>query len=322
MGYGFGREDVGESLLRAIALGPSPVAEVLAPLVERAWKAAITRDFPVLLPLWSAQAVGQPTPLTLDVAAAWSGLYLAAKLLDDLQDGDPSILGPSTEAHTDLNVATALLFACCACLGREGGHEPTRGRLLVSEFARYGLAVTAGQERGAHMDESADPLEWAWQVLSAKGGRPFSLACRAGALSAGAGGREATAMTEVGMCIGEMIQLLDDLIGLGGDDPADLRTGSMALAYGLSVAEGADAEELAARLAEVRSGRREAVAGVYAKLQEMGADRYLRLEASARAVKARQLLLDPTLNRASSGWTALADTVAWLDPVGRHGPAS
>ena len=144
------------------------------------------------------------------------------------------------------------------------------------------------------------------------------MACRAGALSVGAEAGAIAALTEVGLCIGEMLQLLDDLQGMGSQDPADLMTGSMALAYGLSVADGADAKNLTAALADARAGKPGATARAYAQLGEMGADRYLRLEASARAVKARQLLLDPSLDRESAGWSTLAATVAWLDPVGRN----
>lgn len=318
MGYRFGRDEVGESLLAVLAAAPAPCPDVLLPLASRTWQAAITRDFPVLLPLWSAEAVGTPNRLTLDVSAAWAGLYLAAKLLDDLQDGDPSILGHDLKPHTSLNLATALIFASGVCLSRVGSGDTDLSQSLVQESNLHGLEVTAGQELGARPEQDDKLLEWSWQVLSAKGGRPFALACRVGALSAGAGPEATAALADVGQCIGEMVQLIDDLLGMDSGDVSDVASCSMPVAFGLSVMEGEDAEELPALLDRVRTGEAEATPHLFAKLRDMGADRYLRIEASAKALRARQALSVEGLDRQSAGWAALEAAITWLDPLNQH----
>lgn len=309
------RETVGERLLATLADAPSPCPSVLQPLAERAWQAAVVRDFPVLLPVWSAQAGGAPTDLTIDVAAAWAGLYLAAKLLDDLQDGDPPILGPATEMHTVLNLATGLLFASGASLAGRGDDRSSVRHELARRFNRHGLAVAAGQELGMAPQADAGVLEWAWQVLAVKGGLPFSLACSSGALSGGASQPAVAVLAEVGQCIGELVQLLDDLIGMQTGDSGDVVSHSMPIAFGLSVMDGDDARELPALLAAARSGTPDAVTVLFGKLEDMGAVRYLRIEASARALRARELLQSSHLDRRTGGWAALGATIDWLDPV-------
>ncbi len=312
------REAIGQRLLAALADVPSPCPAVLLPLAERAWQKAIVRDFPVMLPVWSAQVAGSPADLTIDAAAAWAGLYLAAKLLDDLQDGDPCILGPATEMHTALNLATGLLFASGTCLAGRGDGQSGLRNALARRFYRQGLEVAAGQELGMLYDQATDVLDWAWKVLIAKGGRPFSLACSAGALSAGAPEATAAVLAEVGQCIGEMVQLLDDLIGMQSADARDVASHSMPIAFGLSVMEGDDEQELKALLGAARSGATGAVTSLFGKLEEMGAVRYLRIEASARALRARELLESSCLDRHSAGWVALGATIDWLDPVTGH----
>jgi len=125
-------------------------------------------------------------------------------------------------------------------------------------------------------------------------------------------------LAKVGQCIGEMVQLLDDLIGMQSSDARDVASHSMPIAFGLSVMEGDDEQELKALLGAARSCAIGAVTSLFGKLEDMGAVRYLRIEASARGLRARELLESSCLDRHSAGWAALSATIDWLDPVTGH----
>ncbi|NPV09428.1 MAG: hypothetical protein HPY83_15895 [Anaerolineae bacterium] len=312
------RQEVCDRLQEAIEpVSPLPRGR-LGQLVRRAWGRAITRDFPVLLPVWAAEAVGGASRLTLDVAAAWCGLYLAAKLLDDLQDGDPSILGSAVSTPSILNTATSLVFAAQGCLAGSGADGQSSTRVsLAAEFYRYSLEVAAGQELGMQPPpEGEKVLPWAWEVLQKKGARPFALACRAGAISGGASAEAVEVLTELGQCIGETVQLMDDALGLRARDVGDIRSVALPLAYGLSVGNEEEVQSLTSLAAAAGNGDSEAAESLCLLLEGMGAMRYLSIRASAGALRARSLLSSSVLLSSSPGVRALAGVLDRLDPAG------
>jgi len=86
--------ELGSRLLRAFTVyGDPPSLEGPLPaLAAQIVSGAASRDFPAMVTIWAAQATGQPNSATLGAGACWLGLYLAAKILDEIQDGDSSIL--------------------------------------------------------------------------------------------------------------------------------------------------------------------------------------------------------------------------------------
>ncbi|MGI6207165.1 MAG: polyprenyl synthetase family protein [Anaerolineae bacterium] len=322
------RQDVYARLLDAVTAGCLPEQGNAIPssenglvhLAREAWQRAITRDFPVLLTVWAADAVGSSSGVVLDAAAAWSGLYLAAKLLDDLQDGDPGILGGDASPATVLNLATGLVFAAHGCLTGDADSDSSSIRLrLAGEFSRYSLQVAEGQELGLQTPPEGEAvLAWAWDVLRKKGALPFALACRAGAIAGEAPESAVEVMTELGRCIGEAVQLMDDALGLRARDVADIRSVAIPLAYGLSVADDEDSRSLTDLAGAVHAGNLEAVEPLCLLLERMGAMRYLSIGAAASIARARSLLSSPSVRVPSAGAQALAGVVDWLDPASSH----
>ena len=288
-------------------------------LAARAIARACGRSFPAMLAIWAAQAAGQPTQLSFEAASAWLGLYIAAKILDDVQDGDASFAGEDVPTQTAINLGVALLFASQRIMvgGPTQPSEPTLRLALLREVAAVSLAVTQGQQSSWETTEDADPLESAWVAASAKAGLPLCLACRLGATSVRAPKRVVDGLGEFGRLLGEALQAMDDASGVMARDFADLRlgSGSLAVAYGLSVAEGRDRDELNHWLGTCRAGNGTAAARTYELLEGMGCLRYLGIEASARLRRARAALDGMADWLSDDGLAALRAVADSVDPA-------
>jgi len=322
------RDTIFDRIFQAVVeVGNSSHVETpLSAFVAKALEGAFAKDFPAMLPIWAAQSAGQPCSLTVDVASAWLGLYLAAKLVDDVQDGDVSLLGPDVPPSVAINVALCLIFAAYACLAGEGETDKDVNlRVQLQRLtARVCLQMANVQQATVCGLGEGEPLRAAWEIASAKGGIPLEFGCRLGAISVGALPDVVEGLANFGRLLGEAVQAIDDMVGLARREQADLGSpaNSLALGYALAVADAPDRGKLGQLLDLIRHGGTGATHDLWAMLDEMGARQYLALEASLRLVKARQVLaeLEPVL--IMEGARKLRLLVDSMDPLAARGRES
>lgn len=166
--------------------------------------------------VYVCMAAGGDSPLALPPAATWRSLQIAAKLLDDVQDGDVAVAGRPTETGEDgsrtdvarvINLSTGFIAVASMALK---GLPPQLELILHYEFGRAMLRVAGGQ----HLDlakRAALSLDEYFQVIGAKSGLCFAVAARAGALCAGADEAALARWEELGYHVGMIVQMVDDL---------------------------------------------------------------------------------------------------------------
>lgn len=297
---------------------PPSLEGPLPALAAQVVSGAAARDFPAMVTIWAAQAAGQPNHTTIDAGAAWMGLYLAAKLLDDIQDGDESILPSTVSEATRTNLAVALIFSAQSCLLEcEPGSEARRIS-MAKAVCSHSLGVVAGQQMGLAAEIARDELlPHAWTQAHEKGGRPFALACRLGAESVDGAPAVIAGLEEYGLLVGEAVQAIDDGLDVLKAAPRELSSpgGSLALAFAFAVADSSDAGVLQMQAEAVRRGEPEAAAAMRDKLVSMGALRYLAAEAMTRVIRARALLAELRPKLGADGYASLYRVTDWLEPM-------
>ena len=271
-----------------------PSGESLPSLLAGVVSGAAAREFPAMLSVWAAQAAGQLTSLTWDAGACWLGLYLSAKIIDDVQDGEAGLFPAHIPSPMRINLALALLFSGQLCLAGQPQCPDSRERLaLLAVTIAHSLEITQGQQFGLQpWHEGREPLGWAWWHAGEKGGRPLALACRLGAMSVAAASPVVDGLACYGQCVGEAVQAIDDAMDLVELRANDLVHGqsSLAVAYAFDVADQADRSDLTMLLDGIREGVAGALSATRDKLLAMGAARYLSVEATARVLRARGIL--------------------------------
>lgn len=218
-------------------------------------------------------APGQAEPVT----TAWQLLRLAAKLFDDVEDGE--IGCPSAEA---VNLATGLLFLAQLALAElsKQGVPSDKVVHLCQALNRAGLRACAGQHADLARQVgmvNIDPDTWL-EIALAKSGEPFAWAAWAGALVADASEQTLTGYREYGRHLGVLLQVADDFNGIWRPKGAsDLAAGrfNLAVCYARSVVEMEKRSRLEALLAQ--AARRDSAAEAQARqwLIDLGAQAYL-----------------------------------------------
>lgn len=170
----------------------------------------------VVLPLSACLAAGGSASAAVPVAASWYALQLAARVLDDVQDGDSEAwahLGGTPALLT--NAGTGLLALASLILST---HLPSSLHDTILVDTQQVVLHMAG---GQHRDLSANTttLETYWDIATNKSAIFFALATRNGARCALASPDRIALLDQVGWDIGLAIQLADDLVGFhdGGD---------------------------------------------------------------------------------------------------------
>jgi len=261
-----------------------------------------------MLPLLTCQACGGEMASAVPVAAAWRALQIAAKLLDDAEDGDVTRMAtaPSDFARI-INLATGFIAIAGLALDR----LPTElSRALHSDFNATILRTAGGQ----HIDissQAALDLEQCFQLMGAKSGTCFALAARAGARCATTDPARLERYEQLGYNIGILIQIIDDLEGLHQPPGmSDLATGhhTLPVVFSFSVAAPGDQAHLKQLLALAPTDR-EAEAQAHELIHALGGEVYLRAEMARYRYQALASLTDPVPTHASPP-PALA---TWLD---------
>jgi len=247
--------------------------------------------------VYVCRAAGGDSSLALPASAAWRSLQIAAKLLDDVQDGDVAVLDRANknggEAQKDIarviNLSTG--FISMASLALRG--LPLQLELtLYHEYGRAMLRVAGGQ----HLDlgkRATLSLDEYFQVMGAKSGVCFAVAARAGALCAGADETVAARWADFGHHVGMIIQMVDDLADWCDTSGAgDLTRGqwSLPVYYALEVLP--DGER--ARLLEclTHSSSPEAEEQARSLIANVGAELYVRTEIAVYMSQALAILDD------------------------------
>lgn len=230
------------------------------------------------LPKLTCQASGGDPHRAAPVATAWQLMRLAAKLLDDVEDGEAS--RQPTEA---INLAIGLLFVAQLVLDElpERGVPPGHARRLCQAFHRTVLRACAGQHADLVAGQAgitkADPDAWL-EIAGAKSGELLAWAAWAGALIAGADEHTLACYREYGYRLGVLLQVADDFNGVWClDGTSDLAAGrpTLPVCYALLVARPKQQECLIALLKQASQGSGAAEAQARQLLTDLGAQSYL-----------------------------------------------
>lgn len=165
-----------------------------------------------LLPGLCCQAAGGDPLWADDLALAWLLLYIAAHLMDSVEDQDePDAWWAGLGPGAAINASTGLFFSAALALQRLFERPETRAKAEATsaDFYRSFLTMCSGQ----HLDlvHPEPGLEQYWQIVAAKSGTFFALACRCGARLAAANPTCLEAFSRFGQHIGCLIQIRDDL---------------------------------------------------------------------------------------------------------------
>ena len=226
----------------------------------------------------ACEANGGDPHLAAAVTAACRLVRLAAKLFDDVEDGDVS--GQSAGV---INVATGLLFVAQLALGELAarGMDPASVQRLCQGLNRAGLRACAGQHADLVAGQvgitDVDPEAWL-EIALAKSGELLAWAAWAGALVAGAGEHTLACYYEYGCHLGVLLQVADDFNGVWHPEGiGDLAAGRLTLpvCYGLSVAKAEERERLKALLEQAVQGDDVAEMQARQLLTDLGAQAYL-----------------------------------------------
>jgi geranylgeranyl diphosphate synthase, type I len=263
-------------------------------------------DFPrtVLLPIATCAAAGGAPNRAVSPAAAIGFVLLCARWLDDAVDRDRSdglwsIVGRDRSA---LFGATALALAF-----QTVASDPTTPRAAAECLARYSVAMARGQDMD--VTGKARSFDEYWDLMRGKTGAGFALACEIGAIAAEAETAVARAFGDLGMHLGVLVQILDDLEGcFRPTGVCDLRQGKITLpvVYALTVAHARRGELV--DLVESGELGQHAVRALEI-LESAGARQYAvwaALEERKRAVGMLERLPLPGDDTSRAGYSALA----------------
>jgi competence protein ComQ len=165
-----------------------------------------------VLPGLCCQAAGGRAQLAEPVAAAWLLFYLAAHLMDDLEDqDDPDPWWQGLGTGAAINIATGLYFSASLAL-----QELSALQLDVQTIRQVSLLVLQPflvMCSGQHQDLVGPPptLEGYWRIAGAKSGEFFAIACQAGARLATDQETTLQGFHQFGYNFGLLLQALDDL---------------------------------------------------------------------------------------------------------------
>lgn len=248
--------------------------EALLARLDR-WATATPGKYCVtLLPSLTCQAAGGTSQQALPVLAAWQGLHIAAKLFDDVEDGD------AVDPAIDVNIASALLVVVPLLLETLDAVSRSDIQRLARGAHRAVLLAAAGQHAdllASRADQVCDPEHWL-SIARAKSGALLAWAAWAGALVAGAPGSALDQYYAYGEHLGVLLQIADDFAGIWQPERAgDLATKRLSLpvCYALSVVPAEQQAALRSLLSHVVGQAATEQAAVRQQLIALGAQAYM-----------------------------------------------
>ncbi|MCX8063064.1 MAG: polyprenyl synthetase family protein, partial [Anaerolineales bacterium] len=181
----------------------------LSPKQEKISKSNLT----ILIPRLSYQACDGRIAFPIEISAAWYLFYLAADLMDSVQDRDhlPLLQEDHRSSAELLGYASGFFFLANALLAslldREYNLETTKS--VIKIFQNKLLVMCEGQQEDLSLREVG--LKEYLDLAHKKSGNFFSLACLAGASMANADSICLERLSAFGTHLGCIIQILDDL---------------------------------------------------------------------------------------------------------------
>jgi geranylgeranyl pyrophosphate synthase len=165
-----------------------------------------------LLPGLCCQAAGGDPQWADNVAAAWFLYYVAADLMDTVEDRDePDAWWAEIGPGFALNVASGLFFSASQVLNHLYNRPETQSAAsaIAASFNHSFLTMCSGQH--ADLIQPEPTLERYWETVAEKSGTFFALACEAGAHLATVDEEKLKRFAEFGQNLGIIVQILDDL---------------------------------------------------------------------------------------------------------------
>ncbi len=199
---------------------PEPVyAQALHHVLE---KTAETHREVIVLPIVACQAAGGSPGRAVPVAAAWRALHIAARLLDDAEDGEIQHWTEDERASARIiNLGAGFIGIANLALAQADTDLSTAQRLMLSQRFNQTMMVMAG---GQHLDllpEGVIDMGSYWRHVRGKTGAFFGLAIESGALCAITDQEALDRYYEFGYNLGVMLQLIDDLNDFFTEGPHD-----------------------------------------------------------------------------------------------------
>ena len=222
-----------------------------------------------VLVMRSAAAFGLDPAHVMPAACAFEMLHAATLVHDDLPCIDDSDLRrgrPSCHAafdeYTALLAGDALIIAAfgqLAALGRTC--DPARSLRVIEEFAEFTGAegLIGGEQADIIGEDLAPDVELLRYIHENKTAKLICVACRTGAILAGASEAQIETISDYGMALGLLFQITDDILDVTGDEDvlgkptgadADADKQTYPAAIGLEGAQD-EARQLGARAAEM-----------------------------------------------------------------------
>lgn len=257
-------------------------------LDQNAGQSAIDR-----LPLICCEACGGDANLASPASTAWQLLRLAAKMFDDVEDGEVG-----EESARMINLATGILFTAQLALHefpRQSSISRERQLQIMSEFSRAGLRACTGQHEDLANQTNfvaLTPDSW-MKIARAKSGELFGWATWSGAMVAGAQEAIVSNIRNFGLHFGVLLQIADDFNDFWGrENPRDLRAGRITLPirYMLFVSDEANRRLMIDLFERSVLGDQNAQEGLKRSSIELGAQKYLLAVAWIELQKARNAL--------------------------------
>lgn len=229
------------------------------------------------LPSLSCGALLGDSTKAIPVTTAWQFIRLAAKLYDDVEDGES---GDRCAEFT--NLATGYLFAAQTALEKlmeyDVPWEPYQR--LKNEFNRACLQTCAGQavDLSTRWDQMVpSPDDWL-EVARAKSGVLFAWASWAGALVAGANQEVQDGLWKYGLRLGILVQIADDYNGIWGSPfQSDLfaQRATLPVSYAFFVANNDERDFLKSVLREANQGNPDVLSKERSLLTALGAQKFI-----------------------------------------------
>ncbi len=245
------------------------------------------------------EAAGGSAQQCLPLQTAWLLLFHATSLIDNIEDDNLQALhfygsGHAHPVALDLNISTGLIFLATTALFEleRFGNTPAASHAVRWAFNERFLEVCSGQ----HLDLllQTAPLETAWEITRAKSGLYMALATWSGARLRTDDAAALRDYYEIGLCIGLLIQISDDLKDLRGDNTeiSDIQAAnykSLPIAYAFEVLDEKRQEELAQLLSKALADKQCEKAARHMIL-DSGAGLYLAIKAQEYATAAAEAL--------------------------------
>jgi len=275
----------------------------------------------VELPGLCCQAAGGHPEWADDLTIAWLLFYIAAHLMDKIQDqDDPDPWWRERGTGAALSAATGLFFTASLAINQLNTNSKTTpvATDIIKSFNNSLLWMASGQY--SDMLGPACTLQQYWDRAMAKSGSFFGLACRTGAQLATRETGQLATFERYGQHLGLLIQIKDDLDdlqpppGIGSTGQRPELTSSLPVVYSFEVLQ----PELRSRLQqhlEAAPDNAQAAQEVLHLLDQSGAAVYMLVEMERHQQLAIQAIQEAALP--SDARSRLEDLVNGLSISGR-----